>query len=1348
MNQDFVDRLNIKLENFQFYHRPSSSGKVDPKYIQRNKPAYQLTEWLKNANRHGTYLVAGYRGVGKSSLVGSVIHNLKKEYRKNGKRHYIDICVNIGQENINEADILQIIAKNLRDTFMRETHGHGWIYEFFYRINNSGYHIALLSLFSLFLNFFGLSITQDSPSPKPSYLNWIAGCLLAISASMCLIWIFQKFLRWLKPLYKAIDRLERLCERFNSKTTYKVSASSGTEQFRFGAIAKEREIQPANIQEIEYDLIRILRETKKYHVIIVLDELDKADPEQADKRTETSAPDYEKVSIRPEHHTTSRNRRKQVLRVIGNMKFFLSTADAYFIFIAGRELYEASMADLSDRDFSISNIFNGIINIDSFYLHPDTKISDSIAFTEDFVCRQILPKQYSEGLPPRQCLTLHQYREYRNSQEKREKNPEAVNREVIFLYHFVCYLAFISNGSPKKIMTFFEQYIRTFDYLEKNNLKPLPDNKQDNNTYYLSFSAQNQLKINFVHHISYPVLQHIMSRSGIFGDKLQVSYSFILAHIFKLHNCGFSWRNLEHTPEILEINRSPEIREYIGTILNYMSRTHLTSISCGLYHYKFPMRLAEEISYFSKLSNEFSALFNFSLDELQPVKEHYFHILDHNRPKPETLSASERQADIYAEASIRHSLGDIYMQEENYASAIRQFEKCIELTSPLLYLHEPQGTQIHNYLIFYNRTMLKLGLAHEKRHTDNSAFAVYRDLIQTLLEINRKQPCVTEVFQNNRTMHLGILAQLYVLEKLDTTGIQDSHINDAIATFKHLCDRRPFYAASTDNRIIKSDFYRKLGDILYYRNMPTENDENLNTQSSASRHSAQHFYALGIVTLLGIGTENIEEQIHSIIQKPEKIDKRKHYNLAILFESYGHTCLRKKEDTSQHDNLESIRDIITCDTAESSHNFPKHSPCLRAILYYWAASKFYIAASEQESAGRCYGQILYVLGYYVRGEIVTVEPEAYNYIKEIADFVTRRRLMSLYNQYGHINFAETSRIGKMLHVSEPQLIGRHLSLYPDIDELSSTYYSFVISCCQSLGKTTNSECQKLQQSLAEYLCYTTQPNTIPNSTLSSTVLRYRTILYAYRHYLNILLFDEILYSLQDLKPDIILTFMESTDPIPDYIQKGMSSFIETGDSTNKKYRLKLIHAILTQAIKHSKWILKMIEPLQGDTLFNYTFRGNIYFDFAIFRILYNQLCHLYGYSSVQPKLYLSTPELIEFHQQLVADHEAELQEPIRYTDVNYLVENAIHAFTKAFQCSHQGAGYQELIRSINFLEDDLNNNTIQFYLATERLVQNRTQEKNHKLKKHHEFNHGPYYLIDTYWPQKENATDASIHIGS
>lgn len=55
--------------------------------------------------------------------------------------------------------------------------------------------------------------------------------------------------------------------------------------------------------------------------------------------------------------------------------------------------------------------------------------------------------------------------------ERRTKpfTDNGFGKRFFFLYHFISYLTYVSNGSPKKMTLFFEKNIRKGKYLEKEN---------------------------------------------------------------------------------------------------------------------------------------------------------------------------------------------------------------------------------------------------------------------------------------------------------------------------------------------------------------------------------------------------------------------------------------------------------------------------------------------------------------------------------------------------------------------------------------------------------------------------------------------------------------------------------------------------------------------------------------------------------------------------------------------------------------------------------------------------------------------------------------------------------------
>ena len=119
-----VKPVNILLRNFSFFHQ-TTGEKTDPKYILDREPNQQLYNWLKyNEADSASYLITGHRGAGKSSLVNYTIKQLIDEnvtFRRKNKKQYIKISISLGQEFLEEIEILRILARNLQEEFKAHT---------------------------------------------------------------------------------------------------------------------------------------------------------------------------------------------------------------------------------------------------------------------------------------------------------------------------------------------------------------------------------------------------------------------------------------------------------------------------------------------------------------------------------------------------------------------------------------------------------------------------------------------------------------------------------------------------------------------------------------------------------------------------------------------------------------------------------------------------------------------------------------------------------------------------------------------------------------------------------------------------------------------------------------------------------------------------------------------------------------------------------------------------------------------------------------------------------------------------------------------------------------------------
>lgn len=687
---------------------------------------------------------------------------------------------------------------------------------------------------------------------------------------------------------------------------------------KFGVV---KEYPVAGARQIEKNLIDVLDDISnlapwilKPEFIFVFDELDKIDPKSDKGETEILYADYDASASGFTGGTSTRIRRQNVLRLLGNLKYLITTAKAKFIFISGRELYDAFLADVSDRQFSISSIFHEVIYVESFLSDAsDEKKGDIVSMAEHYVCQILIPNWYLDCLKYEKeyekknrydILTLKNYERYLG-ETKILTDEKELERLTLLLYQFINYLTHVSNGAPKKISNLVEKHFIEVNEIEKEDKKNLIYIGTQSPGIYLSFGYVDQCKIGFIHYLAHPIMLGIMNNVSPYGDKLLISASFLIDHIFKFHNNGFSWRNIENTPEILDSSKTPELRSLIDSIVSYLTQIHLSSIISGLYIFKFPKKISEEIQYVSKMSEEASAIFNFSLDESLSVKIHYTRLLDgflKLYTKEKELRGSGKTDLLHTISNIHHILGDLHLLDEEYTEAIFEYQNCIQFAATNF-----KGTyDPHNdsHILFIVRNLLKLGLAFEKRKTYNSAYVIYSELISILIdyryltedklgleykievlqdwrkygsilykkkekedvsnkvdtfrqetlpaffegdtniemsfifkgeEVNPGFAQITtplknkiisrlSMFEDMRLMYQALLAKLFVLEKQQLGGISQENIDVVEGEFLYL------HLATNlkDKFLISADFFKKVGDILFYKNgLITHHSSNL-----------------------------------------------------------------------------------------------------------------------------------------------------------------------------------------------------------------------------------------------------------------------------------------------------------------------------------------------------------------------------------------------------------------------------------------------------------------------------------------------------------------------------------------
>ncbi|MDW7692035.1 tetratricopeptide repeat protein [Flammeovirgaceae bacterium SG7u.111] len=727
-----------------------------------------------------------------------------------------------------------------------------------------------------------------------------------------------------RNIYNRLRRLDEMIEAQVSKehTSELGPKGKGIGIFRIG-IKKQSRYRVKGSRDIESELIEIFEDMQRVpkffgrpEFVFIFDELDKVQPSYTDvERNNKEKFEYEDERGSLFTIENSRKRQEMIAKLLSGMKQFFTTAMAKFIFISGHEMYDAALADTSDRESFIGSIFHDVIYVDSFYSdEKEEQSSDITALTEKYVCRILLNETgYTdaslEGVSA--YFKEHAKRLFHNTENSHflEKKSETNNyhqrlilsKTMMSLQFFIVYLAYRSNGAPKKMTKLFENHIEECkaDDQKLTNPNYLVVGTITKPSFYLNLDFKAQYKHGLTTRLFHPFMLAKGRYVTHLSDKLLVSTSFLIDHLYKYHKYGFSWKNIEHSPEIISINKSPQLRGFIEELIFYLSNTHLNEIVSGLYNFKFDGKIQAEIEYVSKISELESAAFNFTLDESLKTKRYFLRKLSELRKVYSELQPYGKY--IHSIGLVNMTLGDLYYYDQEYDVAISYYQDAIQ---ELRYKRGNKPDPSISILLINN--MLKLGLTFERKKDYTSALNTYTDLTESVIdfraidvkkygykelvlakqdfeknskkigtlenEVFRKNPWLLNsnnklskwgehifttgrsadmivknekiegekkdifhsfinnfihtlpsinkekyynkltVFENLRLMYQPILTKLQLIEKL--SGITRSDLKRSGQEFEYLIK----VANKQEKFTITSEYYNKVGDLLYYKN--------------------------------------------------------------------------------------------------------------------------------------------------------------------------------------------------------------------------------------------------------------------------------------------------------------------------------------------------------------------------------------------------------------------------------------------------------------------------------------------------------------------------------------------------
>jgi len=596
-----------------------------------------------------------------------------------------------------------------------------------------------------------------------SYSFWLSFFFLYT----CLVWLSRR--RWLSRYFMTHRLIMQRIKNLNNDITYNTereksisiqsnangNAKIGTNMKRSRGVADAREIE-RELQDIFQDIQRIPAFMGRPKFVIVFDELDKVEPGNINLEHVSQETKAALFSIE-----VARERQSEILKILSNMKYFLSTSEAKFIFIAGREMYDIYLADVSDRNNYIGSIFSAVFDVPSFLTDSAEEAikADMTSLTEEFVCRRLFPRDYSVGdgsynLESYRCYLKDEIYGERSKKMSKDEEERQIHKIIAMLQQFIIYLAHVSKGAPKKMTQLFESFIEVKELKEHKGDKHIIVQYYSRSKFFLSFGYYQQYAIGLLAYVVTPIFYRLVERNvSAHNDKLLVSSLRFVDFLFKFHKHSFSWKNLDISPEMLEVNRALELKKITGDLLNFILQRFVNKSNFSIFDYRFDNRIANEIFAAAKTDQVFSALFSFSLDETLSLKEHYKNLLAKTMEKYKTEKSVPSEDVIDSVSSLQVVLGDLYYFDDQLEEAGIYYRDAIEAlrkkgsrtdddkNKESGYRNSEENRMLHRdndmmkpeQLYLFVRNMLKVGMIYEIRKQYEQAYLIYSEICMRVI---------------------------------------------------------------------------------------------------------------------------------------------------------------------------------------------------------------------------------------------------------------------------------------------------------------------------------------------------------------------------------------------------------------------------------------------------------------------------------------------------------------------------------------------------------------------------------------------------------------------------------------
>ncbi len=662
--------IAIPMYGFDYVHAPYDDSDNSPVHLftGRDELINRLVSLLESKRRRGSYLIAGYRGVGKTSVVNRSIErfsNPKNSRSRSNSRKMllpeppIVIRINLGDNSsLTPLDIYFSIASFLSNQYLK---GDGE---------------SVKKDIDVLIVRMGHEISET----KGHGFGGNGGVEID---------------------FKAVK-----------------ANVGGSGEKNWNSNMRRLPISPREAEEQILDILKRVNKNRK--VIFIFDEIDKL----------SNAEEFFGVDCQERNPSLSlQDKHARINTLLGSLKNFITTAEATFFFISGRETLDRYYSETGSPNSLYQSLFDSVFEVPS--LLTDERYYSSRAWRmalliEEYLCRRLIPSS-GKAEVERENYTL---KKHHSNFIKENSDCHSDGRLLVStLRNFVYYLTFHSWGNPKRLASILESFIVPWSSLSnrRDDIRIIgKDPGRSEDCFWLFFDV-NQLRAFSLAAELVSIFEHQFSREITkISDKLTVTSLASIQFILKHHSNGFTRESLRRMSEAMNVHRSPALNAIVDDLLTQTFKPYIRRVRNGLYRYRFHSGFEQELRYISHISELESAAYNFSLDAMRHVK--FFFEAGLKKEIDEQGRAAVWSAHV--------TLGDICALEQSYNEASMHYSSAIRILKGKVGQSERDSDM--EFLMQYVEVMVKNGDLEEHRQNYHHAAAIYTEAERAVEAVIKK----------------------------------------------------------------------------------------------------------------------------------------------------------------------------------------------------------------------------------------------------------------------------------------------------------------------------------------------------------------------------------------------------------------------------------------------------------------------------------------------------------------------------------------------------------------------------------------------------------------------------------